>query len=55
MAGRVDLRERFGIYPEYVREDEGREGFVPARIREAMSGVADSDGLVSTEAEAWTL
>ena len=49
------LRERFGIYPEYVREDAGREGFVPARIREAIAHMADGDGLVSAEAEAWTL
>jgi FO synthase len=49
------LRERFGIYREYVREDAGREGFVPERIREVIASIADSDGLVSKEAEAWTL
>ncbi len=49
------LRERFGIYPEYMREDAGYEGFVPARIRETITSMTDSDGLVSKEAEAWTL
>jgi FO synthase len=49
------LRERFGIYPEYMREDRGYEGFVPSRIREAITSIADNEGLVSKEAEAWTL
>ncbi len=47
------LRERFGIYPEYVREDRGFEGYVPARIRDTIAPLADSEGLVSREAEAW--
>ena len=49
------LRERFGLYPEYVREDAGREGFVPPAIRSAITGMSDEAGLVSTAAEAWTL
>jgi FO synthase len=48
------LRERFGIYPEYLREDAGREGFVPERIRETIAGLIDDAGLVSREAEAWS-
>ncbi|HXK32613.1 MAG TPA: 7,8-didemethyl-8-hydroxy-5-deazariboflavin synthase subunit CofG, partial [Dehalococcoidia bacterium] len=47
------LRERFGIYPEYVREDEGFEGFVPASIRPIIDRLADSDGLVAKEHERW--
>jgi FO synthase len=49
------LRERFGIYPEYMREDPGYQGFVPPRIRETIASMTDSEGLVSKEAEAWTL
>ena len=49
------LRERFGIYPEYIREDERREGFVPARIRDVIAPIADAEGLVSKDAEAWSL
>jgi FO synthase len=49
------LRERFGIYPEYLREDPGFEGFVPVRIREAIAGMVGADGLVSSAAEAWSL
>jgi 7,8-didemethyl-8-hydroxy-5-deazariboflavin synthase CofG subunit len=48
-----ELRERFGIYPEYVREDPGREGFVPAAIRAIIGRLADSDGLVAKEHERW--
>ncbi|MBI5288215.1 MAG: 7,8-didemethyl-8-hydroxy-5-deazariboflavin synthase CofG [Chloroflexi bacterium] len=47
------LRERFGIYPEYVREDRGFQGYVPERIREVTAPLADTKGLVSREAEAW--
>lgn len=48
-----ELRERFGIYPEYVREDSGYEGFVPARLRPVIDRLADSDGLVAKEHERW--
>ena len=49
------LRERFGIYPEYLREVPGFESFVPPAIREVIAPIADTNGLVSKEAEAWTL
>jgi len=49
------LRERFGIYPEYLREAPGFESFVPPAIREVIAPIADTNGLVSKEAEAWTL
>jgi FO synthase len=49
------LRERFGIYPEYLLGRPGYEGFVPDRIRDVMAPMMDSDGLVSKEAEAWSL
>ncbi len=48
-----ELRERFGIYPEYVREDEGRAGFVPQAIRGVIDRLADGDGLVRREEERW--
>ena len=48
-----ELRERFGIYPEYVRDDKGRDGFVPGAIRSRIDGMADADGLVKKEAERW--
>jgi len=48
-----ELRERFGIYPAYVREDAGFEGFVPGRIRAAMAQRAGDDGLVPREEERW--
>lgn len=48
-----ELRERFGIYPEYVREDAGFDGLVPERIRAAMARLADDDGLVRREEERW--
>lgn len=40
-----DLRERFGIYPEYVRGDAGYDGFVPAAI---ASRIAPSPMLTDT-------
>src|SRR5262245_42558906 len=49
------LRERFGIYPEYLLDKPGYEGFVPPRIRETIAGMTDHEGLVSKEAEAWSL
>jgi len=48
-----ELRERFGIYPEYVREDAGRSGFVPEAIRGVIDRLADGDGLVRREEERW--
>ena len=48
-----ELRERFGVYPEYVREDEGRAGFIPDAIRPAIERLADGDGLVRREEERW--
>lgn len=48
-----ELRERFGLYPEYVREDEGFEGFIPDAIRPRTAQLADSDGLVKREEERW--
>ena len=48
-----ELRERFGVYPEYVREDEGRAGFVPRAIRGVIERLADGDGLVKREEERW--
>jgi 7,8-didemethyl-8-hydroxy-5-deazariboflavin synthase CofG subunit len=48
-----ELRERFGIYPEYVREGEGRRGFVPDAVRAVIGRLADTDGLVRREEERW--
>jgi FO synthase len=48
-----ELRERFGIYPEYVRDDEGREGFVPPAIRSRIDEMADAGGLVRKDEERW--
>jgi FO synthase len=48
-----ELRERFGLYPEYVRGDEGRAGFIPGTIRPAIARLADGDGLVRREEERW--
>ena len=48
-----ELRERFGVYPEYVREDVGRAGFVPPAIRSVIDRLADGDGLVKREEERW--
>jgi FO synthase len=48
-----DLRERFGIYPEYVRGDTGYEGFVPDAIRARIAALADGDGFVKREEERW--
>lgn len=48
-----ELRERFGVYPEYVREDLGYEGFVPGPIRPIIDRIADADGLVAREHERW--
>jgi 7,8-didemethyl-8-hydroxy-5-deazariboflavin synthase CofG subunit len=48
-----ELRERLGVYPEYVRGDEGRAGFIPDAIRPAIDRLADGDGLVKREEERW--
>jgi FO synthase len=48
-----ELRERFGLYPEYVREDGRFAGFVPAAIRPTFERMADSAGLVKREEERW--
>jgi FO synthase len=48
-----ELRERFGIYPEYVRDEAGFSGFVPNAIRDVIAPLADGDGLVRREAERW--
>jgi len=48
-----ELRERFGLYPEYVRGDDGRSGFVPEAIRPHIGRLADGDGLVRREEERW--
>ena len=48
-----ELRERFGLYPEYVREDTDFDGFVPDAIRPAFERLADDAGLVNREEERW--
>ncbi len=48
-----ELRERFGLYPEYVREDEGRRGFIPDAVRPVIGRLADAGGLVRREEERW--
>jgi 7,8-didemethyl-8-hydroxy-5-deazariboflavin synthase CofG subunit len=48
-----ELRERLGIYPEYVREDAGRAGFVAPAVRSRIDELADGDGLVKREEERW--
>ncbi|MDE3096364.1 MAG: 7,8-didemethyl-8-hydroxy-5-deazariboflavin synthase CofG [Chloroflexota bacterium] len=48
-----ELRERFGLYPEYVREEGGFTGFVPDAVRPAFARLADGRGLVRAEEERW--
>jgi FO synthase len=48
-----ELRERFGLYPEYVREDGRFAGFVPDAIRPTFERMADGAGLVKREEEQW--
>jgi FO synthase len=48
-----ELRERFGLYPEYVREDTGFAGFISDAIRTRIEQLADDDGLVRREEERW--
>jgi FO synthase len=45
-----ELRERFGIYPEYVRD---RREFIPDAIAPLIDRLADNDGLVKREEERW--
>ena len=48
-----ELRERLGLYPEYVREDASFAGFIPDAIRPHIERLADSEGLVKREEERW--
>jgi FO synthase len=48
-----ELRERFGLYPEYVREEGRYAGFIPDAIRPVIGRLADADGLVKREEERW--
>ncbi|HYM16422.1 MAG TPA: 7,8-didemethyl-8-hydroxy-5-deazariboflavin synthase CofG [Dehalococcoidia bacterium] len=48
-----ELRERFGLYPEYVRGEAPCGGFVPDAIRPVIGRLADEDGLVKREEERW--
>ena len=48
-----ELRERFGLYPEYVREEGRFAGFIPEAIRPAFERRADAEGLVRREEERW--
>ncbi len=48
-----ELRERFGLYPEYVREEGRYSGFVPDAIRPVIATLADAGGLVKREEERW--
>jgi FO synthase len=45
-----ELRERLGLYPEYIREDTG---FIPEAFRSAIARMTDADGLVKLEEERW--
>jgi FO synthase len=45
-----ELRERLGLYPEYIRADDG---FVPEGLRVSIARLADDDGLVKREEERW--
>ena len=49
-AAGFELRERLAIYPEYVVQ---RNGFIPEAMSERIYAMADEDGLVKKEAEAW--
>ena len=48
-----ELRERLGLYPEYVREDASFTGFIPDAIRPHIERLADNEGLVKREEERW--
>jgi FO synthase len=45
-----ELRERLGIYPEYVRD---QPQFIPADVRPIVDRLTDRDGLVKREEERW--
>jgi FO synthase len=45
-----ELRERLGIYPEYVRN---ARQFIPDGIRPIVDQLTDADGLVKREEERW--
>jgi FO synthase len=49
-AAGFELRERLAIYPEYVVQ---RNGFIPQPLSERIYEMADDDGLVKKEVEAW--
>ncbi len=49
-AAGFELRERLAIYPEYVLQ---RNGFIPQALSERIYAMADEDGLVKKEVEAW--
>jgi hypothetical protein len=48
-----DLRERLGLYPEYVREDPGYGGFISDAIRARIERLTDTEGLVKRGEERW--
>ena len=48
-----ELRERFGLYPEYGSGTGHFSGFTPDAIRPAFNQLADGDGLVRREEERW--
>jgi FO synthase len=49
-----ELRERLGLYPEYIRNDGTSGGsFIPDAFRELIARLADTDGLVKKEEERW--
>ena len=45
-----ELRERLGLYPAYIRADDG---FVPDAFRAAVVRLTGDDGLVKREEERW--
>ena len=48
-----ELRERFGLYPEYVRQEARYRRFLPDALRPVIDRLADSEGLVKREEERW--
>jgi FO synthase len=52
-----ELRERFGLYPEYVRDGAlsagAYSGFVPDAIAPTFARMADANGMVKREEERW--
>jgi len=49
-AAGFELRERLAIYPEYVVQ---RNGFIPQALSARIYEMADENGLVKKEVEAW--